>query len=171
MNLKFYRADEGYCDFLRQFDPCVPYIHYDNNHRPFIGILLTVKGINYYAPLASPKIKHINMKNQIDFMKINNGKWGAINFNNMIPIHPKCLTPIDMKINDIDDKIEINYKNLLSNQLSWCNSNKEKIIERADKLYHIITLNKSWPELSKRCCNFLILEEQLHKYCVLLKIT
>jgi len=55
MNLKFYHADAGYCDFLRQADPCVPYIQDDKNTRPFIGILLTVGGINYFAPLTSPK--------------------------------------------------------------------------------------------------------------------
>ena len=35
--------------------------------RPFIGILLTVNENAYYAPLSSPKPKHLKMKNQIDF--------------------------------------------------------------------------------------------------------
>lgn len=50
------------------------------------GILFTVNGFHYYAPLTSPKPKHLQMKNQIDFLKINQGQWGAINFNNMIPV-------------------------------------------------------------------------------------
>ena len=40
MNLKFYRADAGYCEFLRKADPCVPYIQDDKNIRPFVGIVL-----------------------------------------------------------------------------------------------------------------------------------
>jgi hypothetical protein len=34
------------------------------------------------------------MKNQLDFLKINGGLWGAINFNNMIPIQSPCLTKV-----------------------------------------------------------------------------
>ncbi|MDR3121494.1 MAG: type III toxin-antitoxin system ToxN/AbiQ family toxin, partial [Clostridiales bacterium] len=87
MNLSFYRADAGYCDFLRETDPCVPYTQDKKDTRPFVGVLLSVCGINYFAPLTSPKSKHLAMKNQVDFLKINDGVWGAINFNNMIPIH------------------------------------------------------------------------------------
>ena len=53
--------------------------------RPFIGILMTHDDIEYVIPLTSPKDKHKNMKNTMDFHKINGGKWGAINFNHMFP--------------------------------------------------------------------------------------
>ena len=167
MNLRFYRADAGYCDFLRKADPCVPYIQDDKEMRPYVGIVLTVGGLDYFAPLSSPKPKHMSMKNQTDFMKINGGKWGAINFNNMIPIHPSCLTVVEMKILPTDDKAEIDYKNLLVNQLSWCNSNKAGIYSRAAKLYQMIVTKKAWPELAKRCCYFPADEEQYRKYCAL----
>ena len=84
MNLKFFCVDKGYCDFLRQTDPCVPYVHDEKNTRPFVGVLLSVNEIDYFAPLSSPKPKNKRMKNQIDFLKINGGDWGAINFKNMI---------------------------------------------------------------------------------------
>ena len=42
--------------------------------------------MKYFAPLSSPKQKHLKMKNDIDFYKLSNGKLGAINFNNMIPV-------------------------------------------------------------------------------------
>ena len=167
MNLKFYRVDKNYCDFLRQSDPCVPYIQDEKKTRPFVGVLLIVSGLDYFAPLTSPKPKHKSMKNQVDFMKINGGDWGAINFNNMIPIHPNCLTAVGMNILDTDDKAEKDYKNLLSNQLSWCNSNKAGILDRAEKLYQMIVAKRTWPELAKRCCNFPIDEEQYRKYCIL----
>ena len=165
MNLRFYRADEGYCDFLRQADACVPYIHDDKSTRPFVGVLLTVNGLDYFAPLSSPKPKHKTMKNQVDFLKINSGEWGAINFNNMIPIHPNCLTVVDMRILETDDKAERDYKNLLTNQLSWCNSNRAGILARAEKLYRMIVEKKAWPELARRCCDFIIDEEQYREYC------
>jgi len=167
MNLKFYRADAAYCAFLRQADPCAPYIHDDKNTRPFVGVLLTVNHLEYFAPLSSPKLKHTTMKNQVDFLKINGGEWGAINFNNMIPIHPSCLTTVDMKILETDNKVERDYKNLLVNQLSWCNSNKARILARAEKLYRMIVDKKAWPELVQRCCDFIVDEEQYRKYCAL----
>ena len=165
MNLKFYRADAGYCKFLQEVDPCVPYIQDEKSIRPFVGVLLTVGGFDYFAPLTSPKPKHMSMKNRVDFLKINGGEWGAINFNNMIPIHPNCLIAIDMKISKTDDKTEKDYKNLLINQLSWCNSNKTRILSYAEKLYNMIVTKKAWPELMERCCDFLIDENQYRKYC------
>ena len=75
----FYTIDTDYCDYLRKFDSKVPYTMDSKQTRPFIGILLTVNENTYYAPLSSPKPKHLKMKNQIDFIKINSGKWGAIN--------------------------------------------------------------------------------------------
>jgi protein AbiQ len=164
MKLSFYRAEAGYCDFLRQSDACVPYTYDKKETRPFVGILLTVAGMDYYAPLASPKLKHQKMKNQVDFLKINRGIWGAINFNNMIPIHPQCLIPVELHVLSTDLKSDIDYKNLLSNQLSWCNANKEQITRQAAKLYLLITSGKARPELARRCCNFRVDEQQYRAY-------
>ena len=91
----FYTIDTDYCDYLRKFDSKVPYTMDSKQTRPFIGILLTVNENTYYAPLSSPKPKHLKMKNQIDFIKINSGKWGAINLNNMIPVHHSLATKVD----------------------------------------------------------------------------
>ncbi|GHS99449.1 hypothetical protein AGMMS50276_23090 [Synergistales bacterium] len=71
MNLSFYRADAEYCDFLRTTDPRVPYTMESKGTRPFVGVLLNIGDIRYYAPLTSPKPKHAKMKNQLDFLKIN----------------------------------------------------------------------------------------------------
>ena len=59
--------------------------------RPFVLIVFSVNSIHYYDPLTSPKPKHLHMKSQIDFLKINSGEWETINFDNMIPVHPFCL--------------------------------------------------------------------------------
>ncbi|WP_242860892.1 type III toxin-antitoxin system ToxN/AbiQ family toxin, partial [Defluviitalea phaphyphila] len=127
MNLFFYTVDEKYCEFLRKIDFHVPYIKNEKSKRPFIGVVFKINSMNYYAPLTSPKPKHLKMKNQDDFLKIDSGRLGAINLNNMIPIHNTFLTKVNVKVFSTDTKETINYKNLLINQLSWCNSNKEKI--------------------------------------------
>ena len=74
MNFSFYTVDPAYCDYLRKTDPRVPYTMDKKSIRPFVGIVLTVNDFHYYAPLTSPKPKHLHMKNQIDFLKINKGK-------------------------------------------------------------------------------------------------
>lgn len=164
MNFSFYMIDSEYCDYLRKSDPCVPYTMDQKTTRPFIGIVFEINGFNYYAPLSSPKPKHLQMKNQIDFLKIKDGIWGAINFNNMIPVPTNCLTKVEMRIFETDSKADLDYKNLLSNQLSWCNSNKVIILKQAKKLYNIITSMRAWDTLSNRCCKFLIIEKHCLEY-------
>lgn len=161
MNFSFYTVDAGYCDYLRKSDPCVPYTMERKAIRPFVGIVFSVNNVHYYAPLTSPKPKHMQMKSQIDFLKINGGEWGAINFNNMIPVHPKSLTKVEIKILETDSPSDKAYKNLLSNQLSWCNSHRETILKQAEKLYRLIVCGNAWDALRNRCCNF-ALDETLY---------
>lgn len=98
MSFFFYMVDSGYCDYLRKTDPCVPYTMDQKSIRPFVGIVFSLGRFQYYAPLTSPKPKHLHMKNQIDFLKINHGEWGAINFNNMIPVHTNSLTKVNLNL-------------------------------------------------------------------------
>lgn len=154
MNFSFYTVDAAYCDFLRKADPCVPYTMDKKSARPFVGIVFSMNRFQYYAPLTSPKPKHLHMKNQLDFLKIRNGEWGAINLNNMIPVLPECLTRVELRISEADSKPDADYKNLLINQLSWCNSHKDAILRQAEKLYHTIVREKAWGNLAGRCCNF-----------------
>ena len=164
MRLSFYIADKEYCDFLRQKDPCVPYTMDRKENRPFVGVVIEVNDIKYYAPLTSPKPKHKKMKNMVDFHKINGGEWGAINFNNMIPIHRNCLKNIDVqKLSDTSDE-DMKYKNLLNNQLSWCNANKNVIITKAEKLYNEVIKEEN-TVLTKRCCDFKLNEIRYKEYC------
>ena len=163
MNLSFYTVNSDYCDYLRQFDKCVPYTMQQKSTRPFLGVLIEVNGHTYYAPLSSPKPKHQKMKNQLDFIKINQGYWGAINLNNMIPIMPELATkvnPNELTRNYDNEK----YRNLLNNQLSWCNSNKDYIVKKAHNLYNKITGGNANMQLQSRCCNFLLLEDKSLEY-------
>lgn len=164
MNFSFYLVDTDYCNFLRKSNPYVPYTIEHKATRPFVGIVFKVNDFHYYAPLSSPKQKHLHMKNQPDFLKINHGEWGVINFNNMIPVPYDCLTKVELRITVTDNQQDIAYKNLLSNQLSWCNSHKDAILKQADKLYRIMTQGNAWDSLSKRCCNFTLDEQQCLSY-------
>lgn len=69
-NLKIVKVDSKYCDYLRRYDNKVVYNKFDKELRPFIGVLFKIDNIEYFAPLSSPKPKHLKMKNTLDFFKI-----------------------------------------------------------------------------------------------------
>ena len=161
MSLKVYRVNAEYCNYLRAYDTRVPLNDLDKKRRPFIGIVLSIGSFNYFAPLSSPKQKFLKMKSQIDMLKIENGRLGVINFNNMIPVLDFALEPVDLKVRTEDTAEDKRYKFLLREQRDWCNMNSLKIIKRALRLYQVITSHKANKELSKRCCDFSVLEKNL----------
>ena len=92
---------------------------------------------------------------------------GAINFNNMIPVLKNNINEINLKILENDIKSEKEYKNLLINQLRWCNSNNKKIIANAEKLHNFVFSKSENKSLRSRCCNFPVLEEACNNYKVI----
>ena len=58
----------------------------------------------YFAPLSSPKVKHKNMKNVLDLIKINDGIYGVVNINNMIPVRDDNYTLFDLNKKSDDKK-------------------------------------------------------------------
>lgn len=104
------------------------------------------------------------MKNAKDFRKINQGIYGAINFNNMIPVVNEALIEID--INNLEDE---KYKNLLYNQLNYIRADKKQIEKTAAQLHTLLLtadneLNKHDLQIKQRCCNIKLLEEKYLNY-------
>ena len=136
--------------------------------RPFVGIIVICDKKKYCIPLSSPKAKHNKMKNDVDFSKIKDKKGriiGALNFNNMIPVERSVVLQIDIAYKKTDNAQDRAYKELLNNQLDWCNENIDNITNKANKLYKMIT---ETPEksrnLTRRCCDFKKLEVVLEKW-------
>lgn len=164
MPLGLYTVNQGYCNFLRNYDSRVPYNFDVKVRRPFVGIILQVNFCEYFSPLTSPKPKHLQMHNSTDFLKINDGVYGAINFNNMIPVFWGEYSKVNLKISPSDSKPEQNYKNLLINQLEWCRHHEREINNRAQRVHRLITSGTAFESLQKRCCDFTILEQQSKRY-------
>ena len=165
-DLKLVRIDKEYCDYLRIYDNKVPYNFDKKELRPFVGVLFEVDGCKYFAPLSSPKSKHLKMKNTIDFLRLDNGKLGAINFNNMLPVMYNNVNVIDLN-KKCTKKSDIKYQKLLKEQIYWLNRNDEKLYNRAQKLYYSYidgTLNKN---IYDRCCYFKLLEDKCKDYNML----
>jgi len=162
-NFRIVKVDYNYCDYLREFDHRVSYNSGIKELRPFIGILFVVDKFEYFAPLSSPKIKHLSMKNNIDLVKIDGGRYGVVNFNNMIPVMPNNYELFDL--NGVPkDTNELKRQNLLKSQLLWLNKNISRVKNKAYKLYDNYKNNTLNEKIKSRCCNFVLLEEKCKEY-------
>lgn len=70
-NIKIYEISSDYIDYLV---PIAEHLYHNKknnqkNERKYIGIVLTINGYDYFAPLSSFKPKHLKMKESIDFYK------------------------------------------------------------------------------------------------------
>lgn len=153
--LRFYNINDKYINYLYQFDNKVPYNK--NQKRPYIGVIIEINNIKYFAPLFSPKNAHKKYSDNPTYIKIGRN-YGIIRFNNMIPVLEDVLTPIDF--NTIKD---IKYRNLLIAQNGFIQQNTDRIRNVAKKLYKIVTIDKKefFVDLS---CDFKKLEEKMSIY-------
>ena len=157
--LKLVIVNSEYCDYLRKYDSKVPYNFDKKKKRPFVGVLFEINKCLYFAPLTSPKPKHLTMKNTIDFYRLDNGKLGAINFNNMIPVKENNIEIIN--INKINDK---QYNSLLREQYRYLTRNQEDVFKLSKRLYLSYIKERLSTNVIKRCCNFPSLEEKCIEY-------
>ncbi|MBQ8044404.1 MAG: type III toxin-antitoxin system ToxN/AbiQ family toxin [Clostridia bacterium] len=156
-NFKLYYIADEYIDYLRQFDTKVAYNK--SKSRPYVGVVYSHEGSNYFVPLHSPKEKHkkINDKS-VDIYKIKNGELGVININNMIPAPMRMLSEV---LPIIEDR---KYKTLLEKQLSFLNNNKRALYEKISWFIFLYQKGRLNQRILNRCCDFKLLEKKCIEY-------
>lgn len=136
-------------------------------NRPFLGIVVICNSRKYCVPLTTPKKKHYQMKDSDDFIKIiyKDEFLGALNINNMIPVNPYVINPVNVNIYEGDTEKAIQKKLLLGKELEFCRKNYDYITDCSNRLYGKVTGPNPLPKLVKRCCKFKELEvaETLYK--------
>lgn len=55
--INFYDVKPEYIDFLKKYDRQIPNITYSGNNKFMCGIVLTINGHNYYAPISNTSQK------------------------------------------------------------------------------------------------------------------
>ena len=159
--MKLYCVKDDYIEYLRKYESKV--LDNKNEKRPYVGVVYTVNSVDYYIPLASPKEKFSKMSNSKDFHKICNGKYGALNFNNMIPIKDNNVIKID-----VDNEVDVKYKALLINQYMSLLDLTDVISKKSVRIYELYTttekLTPNDKKIKDRCCNFPLLEEKCIEY-------
>ena len=160
---KIVQVDSNYCDYLRKFDSKVPYNAGTKILRPFIGVLFMVGDYEYFAPLSSPKTKHRTLKNTLDLIKLNDGIYGVVNFNNMIPVTSNNYHEFNLnkKAQNKDEKFRIE---LLRNQLRWLTAHRKEVYGKSRLLYDLYKKDKLPNIVKDRCCNFPLLETKCEQY-------
>ena len=131
------------------------------------GIVCIYKGQKYFVPMSSPKEKHLKLNpNLADIYKIDNGKLGILNINNMIPATMSVIEKIDFS------KQEKSYAKLLSEQLLFLNNNREELLFKISKFFVLYDKNKLYENIRARTCDFYLLEikckewERTHNNCI-----
>ena len=137
------------------------------SNRPFVGIIILCNGRQYCVPLSSPKNKHKSMKNRIDFHKVldSDGKLiGVLDFNNMIPVRSDVVQVVDVKAHPGDTASVKHYKELVKNQISFCQRNQDVLINKANMLYQTVIAKNVKKALADRCLDWKKLEQILDHY-------
>ena len=143
----FYDVDKEYIGYLKQFEQKIPNISYDKHDKFVCGIVLTVNGFNYFAPVSS-----FNKSQKTNFLindKIGNDV-ASIRFSFMFPVPNELL-----KIKEFH-KEEEKYRNLLQYEYKYCNKHIDEIYKKAQYVYKRVKIKDSF--YSKICCNFELLE-------------
>ena len=99
----------------------------------------------------------------MDLLKLDGGKLGVINFNNMLPVQNNNIIVLDLNKECLTES-ERKYQTLLKQQIYWLNRNNSMLLNRAKKLYDNYISGKLNKAFFQRCCNFKLLEEKCREY-------
>jgi|GEM_PF-131362 len=157
--LQLYYIDDSYIDYLRTYDQRVPFNK--NKARPYVGVVYLIDGIHYFAPLSSPKPKHLKLNSKSwDIWKIDDGKLGIININNMIPCP---VNVIEEALPLVSDE---KYRMLLNDQIDYINLKRKELLARI-RFFMTQYQKGLLPEnLLQRTCDFSLLEVKCHDYII-----
>lgn len=176
-DLKFYTVSDSYIQFLRTTvdrrvfaNEDVRYVH----TRKYLGIVITISGYNYYAPLSSPKNTDYLIdedgnrtirKSIIPIIRIvetdsigNKTLLGTIKISNMIPVPASELT-----LYDIEAEADLTYKDLVNKEIRYINRHTPDVLKSASVLYRQKTSGLNIGYLSSTL-DFKLLEQAHDKF-------
>ena len=156
-SIRIYEVKSGYIGYLSNYQKHIFAQTEGKEKRKYIGIVLTIGEMNYFAPLSSYKDKHKTMKESVDVIKIKT--YAVINLNNMIPVPDSQIVKID-----INKEKDLNYKYLLQAESREVNRQRERIRKNAEIVYRHKKKNGDSTPLAKRTNDFELLERLCGEY-------
>ena len=169
--MKLYFVTDSYIEYLSKYDSRVSSnkIGTRTHGRKYLGLVLEINSVKYFAPLASPKKSdytkdakgnQIIRKSIVPIIRmLHKGKnenislLGTIKLNNVIPV------PDSELINyDASSESDLRYKNLISNEWKFIRQNEDIIKKNALTIYTQKTKRKEIGYL-KHTVDFKVLEK------------
>lgn len=153
--MQIFTIDDAYLTFLRQVDPKVPNSLGTGykKEKPYVGVVLTIGGVDFLAPMSSPKPWHSKFSNsdlrhfKLHERGVETNPLGVIALQFMVPTLPRVITELDFNAQDPQ------YHALLQMQYEYMKTKWGKIQQRADKLYDHVVVNPK-PYLQGQTCDF-----------------
>lgn len=155
--LKLYEINPKYIKYLAQYQEHIFISDGNKASRKYIGIVLQINGMNYFAPLSSFKPKHKKMKESVDFIKIRD--YAVININNMVPV-PEG----EYHLVDVNGTKDMQYRYLMQAESREINRQRNRIIKNADIVYKHKLRNGDTTPLARRTNDFKELEKRCKQY-------
>ena len=156
-SLRIYEVKSTYIKYLSNYQKHIFAQSEGKIRRKYIGIVLEIKGMKYFAPLSSYKDKHKKMRESADFIKIKD--YAVINLNNMIPVPDSQIVDID-----IDREKDASYRYLLQAESREVNRQRNRIRKNAEIVYSHKNHSGNLTALSKRTNDFGLLEHLCKSY-------
>ena len=175
--IHLYIIDDEYIKFLSQHDSkvCDSKIGKRKHTRKYIGAVLVINSIKYFAPLSSPKPKDYEpdgktiRKDPIFLTRIitkdetgQDELKGRILIANMIP-----MNDIAAKRYDITAEKDLRYKQLIIKEMEFITKNRLEIYRKAQLIYRQKEAEKNLrnvPKYLPQTINFKTLENVYKKY-------
>ena len=161
--------DEDYLNYLRKIEKRIPFTNYGSDKmKPFFGALFETNDLIYVTQVSSPKERHKNLKQSLDFYKyyFKNRLVGVVNLNYMFPVPKKYIS--NLIYSQIDkfktfntEQDKANYIRFLKLQLQEIK--KLDLESNAQKLYDL-KASKPYHKISQRCFDFKLLESYALSY-------
>ena len=155
--LKLYEINPKYIKYLAQYQEHIFISDGNKASRKYIGIVLQINAMNYFAPLSSFKPKHKKMKESVDFIKIRD--YAVININNMVPV-PEG----EYHLVDVNGTKDMQYRYLMQAESREINRQRNRIIKNADIVYKHKLRNGDTTPLARRTNDFKELEKRCKQY-------
>lgn len=131
--IRFYDIDLNYTNYLKGISNKIPNIAYSTRNKFICGVVLSINGHKYYAPVSS-----CNKPQDSNFVlyDIYNKPISSIRFSFMFPALKDVLNEINIaKYLYSHDKKERDYGRLIRAEFAYCKKYKTNILKKASRIY------------------------------------
>ena len=175
-DFKIYSVSDEYITYLREKMPNVYSNKIENrtHTRKYVGVVIEISGYKYYIPMSSPKDTDYQIAGEnrvikksivpIIRMVIKNTAGekelkGTLRISHMIPV-PES----ELELFDVDNESDVEYKDLVQNEIIFIRKNKEKIINNANLMYKQKINNDETAGYVKSALDYTALEKMCDTY-------